>query len=106
MRTEPAFPLVAAIGIAAVAIALAGCGQPTIGREAYDVAKAIHTVVNQQQTEKLPQVREYVTASHREGRLNDDEHAALIDAVVAAEAGDWQPAEASLRSLLAAQNRE
>lgn len=91
--------------LAVVLMALAGCGYPEVTPVTYEIAKALHTLVNQRDAANLEKARNFVDEAHAAGRITAAEHGYLTGFLISAESGDWDSAEQGIRRLLTDQNR-
>ncbi|MFV0444219.1 MAG: hypothetical protein ACK5Q5_11680 [Planctomycetaceae bacterium] len=85
-------------------VVLSGCGQPPLSPSGYELAKALHTAIQQQDAATLEQASDYLEQNRHGTQLTDDEYAFLSARIVQAQQGDWAASAHSLRALLAAQN--
>ena len=86
-------------------LAVGGCEHPTIGTEAFELAKAVDNVCNLRDRDQLPKAQALVETAHRDGTITAGERRILAKIVAQAESGNWERAANDVRSLLAAQQR-
>ena len=98
-------PIVPSLCLGLLCIVVGGCGHPTIGTEAFQLAKALDNVCNLRDHEQLPKARALVEAAHGDGSISDSERRILTGIVKQAEDGEWEQAAKDVRKLLAAQQR-
>jgi hypothetical protein len=84
---------------------VAGCGYPTVSRDAFEIAKAIDNVCNLKQKEKLPTAREIVSAKAKAGAITSREEKWFLAILDTADRGDWAAAAAEARRILTDQQR-
>ena len=84
---------------------LPGCGYPEVTPETYEIAKALHTLVNQRDAAGLEKARAYVDEAHSAGRITACEHGYPSGSLASPESGDWDSAEQGIRRLLTDQTR-
>lgn len=84
---------------------LCGCGHryPEISPQAYEVARTVYNVCNQQRAEQLAALKSLIDARHASQQLTLREADVLRGIVAYAEQGDWAKARNETRHLLADQ---
>lgn len=83
-----------------------GCGHPRISPDAYQIAKALHSAIAQQDKPTLERAAVHIAESRDKGSISAAEYDLLAAHIVDAQNGDWEQSAASLWELLAAQNEE
>jgi hypothetical protein len=92
-----------ALALLSACVWSSGCGGPTIGSEAFELAKALDNLCNLQNESQLAEAVSLVEKAHAEGRITDREQRLLAGILTRAEDGDWARASSAARDLLQAQ---
>ena len=70
-----------------------GCGTPpVVNEEAYQLNKALYTVCNLQQPDRLETTAKLVTQAHANGKISDIEFNYLSKIITKAQNGKWDSA--------------
>ncbi len=85
-------------------LTLAGCGYPTISRDAYDIAKALHAVATQKDAASLPKAEQVIEQARTDGKITASEYAIFADRLAEARDGEWETMATELHKMLADQN--
>jgi hypothetical protein len=83
-----------------VGLMLAGCGYGEVTPRCYDYAKALYSICNRRDADRLEEFAALVDADLQSGELGDQEADWLRDIAERARAGDWSDAQAAARRLL------
>lgn len=78
----------------------AGCGYGEITPRCYDYAKALYSICNRRDADRLEEFAALVEADLQSGELGEQEAGWLRDIADEARAGDWPDAQAAARQLL------
>ncbi len=82
----------------------AGCSDyPTISPSAYQYAKALYSLTNRRQTEKLDRVSDLILKSQQAGDLTEEEVEWLKSIIDDARRGQWQAAQQEARQMMSDQ---
>lgn len=85
--------------------AVAGCGYGEVSPETYQYAKALYSLSNRQQEERLAMVEEKIAAAAESGEISSTE-AGWLQAICAdCRSGDWQKAQSAARRIMQDQVR-
>lgn len=77
-----------------------GCGYPRVSSRSYEITKALYSVCNQQNNDKLSTVAELISKSLEEGEISADEGRWLTAVIQQARAGAWEAATLETRQIL------
>lgn len=91
------FPLVLAVASLGY---VAGCGYPKVSERSYDIAQALYSICNREQSDKLDAVAVLIESSATEGAISSDESRWLTAVVDQARAGEWESAAIETRQIL------
>lgn len=89
------------LAISCSLLALPGCGgYGKVSPLAYEYAKALYSICNRRNPEKLVVVRQKVATSLEKEEISERESSWLGDIIAQAEAGEWKSAEQQARRLM------
>lgn len=103
MTRAPEGSLILALSCAllALAVLVPGCGgYGEVSPLAYEYAKALYSICNRRDAERLDVLREKVASSLEKQEITDQESKWLADLIAQAESGQWKSAEAEARRLM------
>ena len=91
---------VAGLAILVMLTGFGGCGYPRVSQSTYAYAKAIYTVANQKDSERIPAVREQIEQALQSGEIQSREASFLFEILDDAGAGNWSDASRESRRLM------
>ena len=86
--------------IALVCLACLGCGQETIGPEAYQYTKALYSLANRRAAERIDAVETQIKAATADEKLSKRESQLLLAICQRCRDGDWTEAQREARQLM------
>lgn len=96
----------AGVTVVLVAVGFTGyfmSGYREISPNAYQYARSLYTICNQRDSQRLEKIVTLMEADVRSQKISEQDRRYLMRLVQAAEAGDWQKAQESIRKLLEVQ---
>ena len=81
-------------------ILISGCGYPEVSPLTYEYSKAIYSIANQKDLDRLKIIESKINAAATTGELTDDESKWLGEMIADATSGDWDRASQSARRLM------
>jgi hypothetical protein len=99
-------PLLRGIWLFLPALMLVGCGtsQPAIAKANVKLVEKLHAAVVNKNADWLQTTSKQIEAARRQGKLSDQEFAALDPIVADGRQGNWDDANARLQALITAQH--
>jgi hypothetical protein len=94
------FPRRLPVGLLALGLCLAGCGYGEVSLRGYDHAKALYSICNRRDAERLEQIAGMIEADTAGGTISEREGRWLTKIVSQARAGEWPAAAAAVRQLM------
>ena len=93
--------LIGLCGILGLIWAIRGCGgYGEVGPKTYEYAKALYSICNRQDADRLDEFAASLKKSHEAGDVRDQEHAWLDEIIQTAQAEEWEEATAMARRLM------
>jgi len=83
-----------------ILIPLNACGYPEVSPKTYEISKALYSVCNQKNQERLQTVKALIESSLESKEINEDEADMLFEIVAQAQANDWDAAMVESRNLM------
>jgi len=77
-----------------------GCGYPEVSPKTYECAKALYSVCNQKDVQRLDIVEQLISEGEAEESLRPAESQWLREIVATARSGEWTEAAAEARQIL------
>lgn len=77
-----------------------GCGYEELSPEAYQYSKALYSICNRCDNEKLTKFVDQVAAAEEEQRISSQEAIWLNDIVITAQTGEWPSATQEARRMM------
>ena len=84
----------------AILIFFSGCGYPEVSQSTYAYAKAIYTVANQKDADRIPVVHQQIENARDNGEILANEAEFLFEILDDASAGNWSDASRQARKLM------
>jgi uncharacterized lipoprotein YmbA len=81
-------------------VLLTGCGYPEVSPQTYAIAKALYSVCNQKNPERLKTVQELIQKSLEKEEISAREADWLKAIIAQAEAGEWETALLETRQMM------
>ena len=88
------------IGLAVLITSFVGCGYGEVSGETYEYAKALYSIGNRHDSERLDEVAEMIRSARTAGRITKQESNWLNDIIQLARNDEWETAARRARDMM------